>query len=162
MGTLRHFEFMGKDYVQVDELNALLKRMKKAAYDGIEPGWICDDQGERISAMLALNRLSVILNAGKRREERLAEQEEKAGSYMVYKPGENPREYWYFVEWRKGKPIIGQTDGMVFTYQGMADRVAKRLGIGWSVIDVSPEECYKTERLLKAIFADDEDMEEEK
>lgn len=82
------------------------------------------------------------------------EEDEPAGSWMVYKAGSKPREFWYFIEWRKGKPIIGQCDGMVFTYEGMAQHVAEKLGEGWKVIDISQEACKKAERLMAAIFAE--------
>lgn len=82
------------------------------------------------------------------------EAEEQTGSWMVYKAGSKPREFWYFIEWRKGKPIIGQCDGMVFTYEGMAKHVAEKLGEGWKVIDISQEACKKAERLMAAIFAE--------
>ena len=86
---------------------------------------------------------------------------EKPGSWMVYRPGDRPREYWYFIEWRHGKPIIGQCDGMVFTYEGMARHVAEQLGDRWLVVDVNPEACLQAERLLAAIFRDDDAEEPE-
>jgi hypothetical protein len=90
----------------------------------------------------------------------LEEAGEKPGSWMVYKPGDKPKEFWNFVEWRHGKPIIGQTDGMVFAYDGMAQYVAEKLGDGWKVIDVSPEACYKAKKLLAAIFREDDEDDE--
>ena len=75
MDALRHFEFFGKAYIQVEELNALLKQMKKDAREGKKIGWICDDEGQRISAYIALNKVLVAANAEevkKRCAERLA------------------------------------------------------------------------------------------
>ena len=82
----------------------------------------------------------------------ISEEIDPAGSWMVYKAGSKPREFWYFMEWRNGKPVIGQCDGMVFTYEGMAQHVAEKLGEGWKVIDISQEACKKAERLMAAIF----------
>lgn len=55
---------------------------------------------------------------------------------------------------QRRKPIIGQCDGMVFTYEGMAQHVAEKLGEGWKVIDISQEACRKAERLMAAILAE--------
>lgn len=86
----------------------------------------------------------------------ITEGDEEKGSYVVYRRGEKPREIWQFIEWRCGKPIIGRCSGMVFTFKSMAESVAAKLGDGWKVMDVSPEACQKAERLLHAIFGDDE------
>lgn len=165
MESISKYNIHGIDYVKLTELNELIRDMKQKAAAGTEPGYMESDAEKRMSAMLALNHLGAVLNKEqteakiherfeKTQQEREEETDEKPGSYMVYKPGNSPREYWYFVEWRHGKAIIGQCDGMVFTYAGMAANVAARLGDGWKVIDVSPEECYKAEKLLAAIFGE--------
>jgi len=170
MESISKYNIHGIEYVKLTELNELIRDMKQKASEGTEPGYIEPDKSRRMSAMLALNHLGAVLNKEEHEAklheklETLAQHEEETdeepGSFMVYKPGDNPREYWYFVEWRNGKPIIGQCDGMIFTYEGMAQNVAERLGDGWKVIDVSPEECYKAERLLAAIFREDDEDDE--
>ena len=156
MESISKYNIHGIEYVKLTELNELIRDMKRKASKGTEPGYIEPDKDKRMSAMLALNHLGAVLNKLETFAQHEEETDEEPGSYMVYKPGDNPREYWYFVEWRNGKPIIGQCDGMIFTYEGMAQNVAERLGNDWKVVDVSPEECYKAERLLAAIFGDDD------
>ena len=169
MESISKYNIHGIEYVKLTELNELIRDMKQKAAAGTEPGYMEPDKDKRMSAMLALNHLGAVLNKEQteaKLHERLEktrqeeETDEEPGSYMVYKPGDNPREYWWFVEWRNGKPIIGQCDGMIFTYAGMAQNVAERLGKGWKVIDVSPEECYKAERLMAAIFREDDEDDE--
>lgn len=163
MESISKYNLNGIEYVKLTELNELIKDMKRKSLDGTEAGYICEDMGQRRAAMLSLNHLEAVLNKEKT-EQKMHERFEKtkvqmdadepAGSWMVYKAGSKPREIWYFIEWRKGKPIIGQCDGMVFTYEGMAQHVAERLGEGWKVIDISQEACKKAERLMAAIFAE--------
>jgi hypothetical protein len=170
MESISKYNIHGIDYVKVSELNDLIRDMKRKAQAGTEPGYIEPDEGKRMSAMLALNHLGAVLNKEQtevKMHERLEvtrkvleEAGEKPGSWMVYKPGDKPKEFWNFVEWRHGKPIIGQTDGMIFAYEGMAQYVAEKLGDGWKVIDVSPEACYKAEKLLAAIFREDDEDDE--
>lgn len=177
MESISKYNFHGIEYVKLDELNALLVQMKKDAREGTKPGYICEDDGKRIAAHGALNHLHAVLNKEKNtvkiherverlrkereaREEKAREEEEKPGSYMVYKPGKKPMDFWVFREWENGNPVVGKSGGMVFTYEGMAQHVADKLGEGWTVIDVCPRECYKAERLLAAIFRDDEAEEE--
>ena len=163
MESISKYNIHGVEYVKLDELNELIRQMKRKASEGEEPGYICDDENERIAAMLALNHLGAVLNKEKieaKRIERLeaaAKTGEKPGRYMVYKGGDGPREYWYFIEWRNAKPIIGMTDGAVFTYERMARGVAEQLGAEWKVVDVSPEACYDAERLMAAMFREDEE-----
>ena len=163
MESISKYNLNGIEYVKLAELNDLIGAMKRKCLDGREPGYICADVYERRAAMLSLNHLGAVLNKEKT-EQKMHERFEKtkvqmdadepAGSWMVYKAGSKPREFWYFIEWRKGKPIIGQCDGMVFTYEGMAQHVAEKLGEGWKVIDISQEACRKAERLMAAIFAE--------
>lgn len=164
MESISKYNLNGIEYVKLSELNELIKAMKRKCLDGREPGYFCQDVNERRAAMLSLNHLDAVLNKEKTEQkmhERLKrlkqmeeqeEAEEQTGSWMVYKAGSKPREFWYFIEWRKGKPIIGQCDGMVFAYEGMAQHVAEKLGEGWKAIDISP--CKKAERLIAAIFAE--------
>lgn len=169
MESISKYNLNGIEYVELTELNDLIKAMKRKCIDGTEPGYICEDMGKRRAAMLSLNHLGAVLNKEKTEQkmhERLEkskmqreaqkETDEPAGSWMVYKAESKPKEFWYFVEWRQGKPIIGQTDGMIFTYEGMARHVAETLGNEWKVIDVSQEACRKAERLLAAIFREDD------
>lgn len=167
MESISKYNLNGIEYVKLTELNELIKDMKRKSFDGTEPGYIRDDIGQRRAAMLSLNHLGAVLNKEKTEQkmhERLEkaktqrevqeEADEPAGSWMVYKAGSKPREFWYFVEWINGKAIIGHRDGMIFTYEGMAQHVAETLGEGWKVIDISQEACKKAERLMAAIFAE--------
>lgn len=176
MESISKYNFHGIEYVKLDELNALLVQMKKDAREGTKPGYICDDEAKRIAAHGALNHLHAVLNKEKNtvkiherveqarkareaKEQACEETDEEPGNYMVYK-AEGPRDFWYFRVWENKLPVIGKSGGMIFTYKGMAEHVAELLGEGWKVIDVSPEECYKAEKLLAAIFSHIDDGEE--
>lgn len=173
MDKLRHFDFCGKDYVQVDELNAMLKQMKKDASEGKKPGWICDDQGERISATLALNKVSVALNKDeieKRCKERLDKIQREREEYMparwsVWKGCEDERlaaNALCFVRWEDKKPVFANDPdkAMWFVEKSVAGYVAKKLGDGWEVVDMWPL-MSKEERLLYKLLVDDEDEEQD-
>lgn len=166
MESISKYNIHGIDYVKLNELNDLIYSMKRKAYAGEEPGYMNANRAECAAAYGALNHLGAVLNKESIEEkvhQRLEatrkerEDEEKRGSWMVYKPGDKPKEYWYFIEWRQGLPVIGRGDGMLFTYEGMAEKVAEELGDGWKVIDVSPEACYKAEKLLAAIFRENDE-----
>lgn len=60
--AISKYNIMGNDYVRLDELNELIQDMKRKTHEGTEPGYICEDKNERISAELALNHLEVVLN----------------------------------------------------------------------------------------------------
>ena len=109
------------------------------------------------NAKAALKRAEQAVKAAKVEIGDDDEDDEEPGDYMVVKRGEKPREWWFFREWDNGKPVIGQNGGMVFTYKSAAEHMANRLGEGWNVVDVSEEECEKCERLLSAIFSDEDD-----
>ena len=159
MESISKYNLNGIEYVKLSELNELIKAMKRKSLDGREPGYFCPDVNERRAAMLSLNHLEAVLNKEKteqkiheRLEKAKEEPDETAGSWMVYKAGSKPKEFWYFVEWINGKALIGNRDGMIFTYEGMARHVAETLGEGWKVVDVSQDACKKAERLMEAIF----------
>ena len=190
METISKYNLHGIDYVKLTELNDLIREMKKKAQAGTEPGYIEPDEGRRMSAMLALNHLGAVLNKEKTEEklhERLEEsrkvidrakdalsraekaveaaldedeEEEPQGSWIVYKPGKQRGDYLVFREWDNGEAILGKTGGMIFTYEGMAKHVAEKLGDGWTVVDVSQESVKKAERLLAAIFREDDEDDE--
>lgn len=170
--AISKYNIMGSYYVKLDELMALIREMQRKHRACTEPGYMHKNKEQSISADLALNHLSVVLNKEKiteqcllklfktriereEREEREKMEKEPRGEYMVYKAGKKPKEYHVFIEWDNGVAVVGKDGGMVFDYKEMAQHVANRLGDGWKVIDVSQEECNKCERLLSAIFGDE-------
>ena len=70
-----------------------------------------------------------------------------------------------FVEWRNRKPVLSNSAAYAinFKYRGMAENVAEKLGemVGgkWGVVDLDEleENNEANERLLKAIFGEDDD-----
>lgn len=62
MEAISKYNIMGNLYVRLDELNELVRDMKRKTREGKEPGYMCDVESERISAELALNHLEVVLN----------------------------------------------------------------------------------------------------
>ena len=62
MESISKYNFHGIEYVEMDELNKLIYEMKEATREGVKPGYICDDEGQRTSAYLALNHLQAVLN----------------------------------------------------------------------------------------------------
>ena len=85
--------------------------------------------------------------------------------YLVYKQGEKPKEHLVFVEFRHGKALFSDYAdlGMVFTFKGMAEHIAEKLGKGWEVLDLDKvyEESASAKRLLAILFRDDDDEDEE-
>lgn len=84
---------------------------------------------------------------------------EMSGDFAVYKRGECKRDISYVIAlgaW--GKPVIGENADLAlhFTYESEAKKVAKDLGEGWEVIDLTPGAYADEERLLKAIFGEEE------
>ena len=69
--AISKYTIMGSEYVRLDELNALIREMKQKTREGTEPGYMCEDEGKRISAYLALNHLSVVLNKEKAQVDRM-------------------------------------------------------------------------------------------
>ena len=62
MEAISKYNIMGNLYVRLDELNELVRDMKRKTREGKEPGYMCSVESERISASLALNHLEVVLN----------------------------------------------------------------------------------------------------
>lgn len=89
----------------------------------------------------------------------------KAG-FIVYRRDRKNR-YTFFVEWRNGVPVFAEDENLAmrFTYKGMAENVASRLGEEWNIFDVDEvtdeKKCRACERLFKAIFGEDFDPEAE-
>ena len=70
---------------------------------------------------------------------------------------------WGFVEWQNGRAVCSHRpcEVMWFVDKGMAEKTAEKLGEGWEVVDMWPV-MTKEQRLLRAIFSDDgEDDDEE-
>ena len=82
---------------------------------------------------------------------------EMPGDFIVTK-GHKKEELVGFLGFENGEPIIGDVnDVMFFDYESKAKEVAERLGEGWDVIDMSPEDYERTKRFLNAIFEDDDE-----
>jgi len=81
------------------------------------------------------------------------------GDFAVYKKGEGKRDLSYVIALgASGKPVIGENADLVlhFTYESEAEEVAESLGEEWKVIDLTPGAYADEERLLKAIFGEEE------
>ena len=86
---------------------------------------------------------------------------EMPGEFMVIRRT-GKKQYEAFKEFVDHKPVIGKLDeGMIFSYESMAQHVAEQLGEGWYASDVSPEEYERTKRLLATIFGPSEDEQDE-
>ncbi len=82
---------------------------------------------------------------------------EMPGDFIVTK-GRKKEELVGFLGFENGEPIIGDVnDVMFFDYESKAKEVAERLGEGWNVIDMSPEDYERTKRFLNAVFEDDDE-----
>ena len=60
--AINKFNILGMEYVRLDELLALITEMQKKHREGTEPGYMCEDNGKKVAADLALNHLKVVLN----------------------------------------------------------------------------------------------------
>lgn len=199
--AISKYNIMGYDYVKLDELNELVSDMRRKWREGTEVGYLCEDEGRRIAASLAMNHLSVILNkedlhertltkvmktrfereakeAQTAKEVKEAPQEDKHGStpnrpkpfkasnksrgcpgrYTVWyrDDGETTQHCMGFVKFEDGQPIFTNRPCKAswFVWRGMAERVAKKCGEGFEVVDMY-DQMTKEERLLRAIFYED-------
>ena len=213
MEAISKYNIMGNDYVRLDELNELIRDMKRKAREGKEPGYMCSVESERISASLALNHLEVVLNKEsihvkcldkimKTRHEREAKEQAlknaedaiertkaaidkaeklvkdihkkegrrlRSARYTVWKgaeDGETTENALCFVRWddnrKVSQPMFSNRpcQAMWFTDKGMAKKTAEKLGDGWEVVDMWPV-MTKEERLLWAIFNEDDDEDDD-
>ena len=62
MESISKYNIHGIEYVELTELNELIRDMKQKAAAGTEPGYMEPDKDKRMSAMLALNHLGAVLN----------------------------------------------------------------------------------------------------
>lgn len=84
---------------------------------------------------------------------------EMTGDFAVYKKGESKRDLSYVIALgASGKPVVGENADLAlhFAYESEAEEVAESLGDGWEVIDLAPGAYADEERLLKAIFGEEE------
>lgn len=84
---------------------------------------------------------------------------EMPGDFAVYKKGEGKHDFSYVIGLgSSGKPVIGVNSDLAlrFPYESEAKKVAKDIGEGWEVIDLTPGAYADEERLLKAIFGEGE------
>ena len=78
------------------------------------------------------------------------------GYYVVCRHGKTPQDTLMFREWSNGIAVVGRDAPMYFAFRGMAQKVAEKLGDDWRVMDMSPEACERTQRLMNAIFGENE------
>lgn len=60
--SISKFNIMGIEFVRLDDLNELIRDMQHKTREHKEPGYLIEDEGQRISAELALNHLRAVLN----------------------------------------------------------------------------------------------------
>ena len=63
--AISKYTILGTEYVKLSELNALIHDIMVKTRKADEPGYLNPDEGQRISAYLALNHLRVVLNKEK-------------------------------------------------------------------------------------------------
>ena len=61
--AITKYTILGSEYVKLHDLNELIKDMQRKTREGKEPGYMIEDEHQRIAADLALNHLRVVLNA---------------------------------------------------------------------------------------------------
>lgn len=61
--AITKYTILGSKYVKLNDLNELIKDMQRKTREGTEPGYMIEDEHQRIAANLALNHLRVVLNA---------------------------------------------------------------------------------------------------
>ena len=195
MEAISKYNLHGIEYVELKELNELLREMKKNIREGKKPGYLNSDEKQRIAGFGALSHLSAILNKEanrpimhqrleKTRVEREAKekseavgnspkQSEKSEKRPVHVPArytvwwgvedqETTENCFCFVRWEDKKPVFSNKPCMAmwFDYKEVAAHVAEQLGDNWEVVDMWPV-MTEEERLLRALFRDDDDDEDE-
>lgn len=89
----------GRVYVDKEQLMALIKEEKRLSMEGTEPGYMMPKKQQRIAAMLALNRLSVLL-----RKREMDEMKAKDPYYLVAKLSEETGVLCYLSGYRLSVP----------------------------------------------------------
>ena len=63
--AITKYTILGSEYVKLHDLNELIKDMQRKTREGKEPGYMIEDEHQRLAAYLVLNHLKVVLNAEK-------------------------------------------------------------------------------------------------
>jgi hypothetical protein len=101
----------GRVYVDKEQLMQLIKDEKKYTLAGTEPGYICDDEGQRTAAFLALNHLGALL----RKKELDAKYNRPAGQWVICSPyGSEDGVFVYLSGYCKHVPGRGGKETPVF------------------------------------------------
>ena len=98
-------------------------------------------------------------------EEGDKEKPESKRGYIVIKDGDKALSHTVFVEWRNKQPVYCNCAdyAMIFVHRPIAEHIAEKLGKGWYVLDLDElwRESDEARSLLKAIFRDDDESEDE-
>lgn len=96
----------GRVYMDKEELRELVKEYKHKYFEGKEPGFMCDDEGKRISAFVALNHLQAALLNDKERDEmyerakkRVERQKKHDAIIAITRDEDGSYTMEYFIEW---------------------------------------------------------------
>lgn len=146
----------GRIYIRLREIREEIRWLRK----NIDTLYGNFDEDHRAMVHLAYND---IIRAIYREELKKAKTPEEIkaiyempGDFVVIS-GTKKEDLRGFIKWEDGKAVIGKVNEcLIFDFESKAEEIAEQLGEGWRVMDISPEEHERTQRLLRAIFSPSE------
>lgn len=157
---MKKYNINGHEMLMLDDVKCAIRRLRRR-YDRLEllspeeKAVLRDTLDDVVKEIFAEE-----LNEAKRDyDSKVNRILEMPGDFAVYKKGESRRDLSYVIALgASGKPVVGENADLAlhFTYESEAKKVAKDLGEGWEVIDLTPGAYADEERLLKAIFGEGE------
>lgn len=156
---MKKYNVMGYEMVKVQDLRHTVRKLRRT----VKERYNMFDAEKQAMIHLAYNDIVKQLyleefNKAKTPDEIRAVLE-MPGDFVVYKKGEGKHDFSYVIGLgSSGKPVIGVNSDLAlrFPYESEAKKVAKDIGEGWEVIDLTPGAYADEERLLKAIFGEEE------
>ena len=153
---MRKHKVLGHTMIMLKDLGFAISEARKAAmYDDRER---LEAYNKALDYIVREVYADELYNA-KTDEEKEAVVLEIPGDFYVYKPGKGKLSQM-FARWEgKGNPVLTDlsSKAMIFSYESMAQEVAKELGEGWMVCNACAAANEKARRLLKAIFEEDDE-----
>lgn len=164
---MKKYDVFGTEVVTVKELRFIIRQLRKA----IPRNYHNFDEKQQSMVHLAYNDIVRQLYLDELKKAKTPEEIEAIlempGDFMVARSNvndEHKRRFEAFAGFENGEPTY--TDkafkAIIFNYESKAKEIAEMLGEGWEVYDMSREAHEMYQRLLTAIFDDNEDNEEEK
>lgn len=167
---MKKININGKDYIKLETLREEIRHLRK----DIPLLYGRFSKEEQAMVHLAYNDIIKVLYREELSKAKTPEDVEAImempGDYIVFTSigMKKDRKYIYFAGFDKKEPTFSESkdDALWFSYESMAENIKNTLkekyGIDAIVMDMSDVAIERNKRLLKAIFADDKDEQDDK